>query len=92
MKIGIIKNKDKFLRKLINCSKKSIYYLGINNCFPDDLYLSSNNSFILKLTLKYILDNNIKLSDILDKLIDLSKINTQIMRHILVFLMTNIQR
>ncbi len=89
IKTGIIKNKDTFLRKLINCSKKSIYYLGINNCFPHDLYLSSNNTFILKLTLKYILDNNIKLSDILDKLIDLSKMNNQIMRHILVFLITN---
>jgi hypothetical protein len=35
--IGIIKNKDAIIRKLINCSKKSIYYLGINKCFPDDM-------------------------------------------------------
>jgi hypothetical protein len=89
LKNGIESYKDIIKTKISKYDNETIYNFTINQCFPDDFYLNTSNTGIVSRTMKFIKDTNINLDEIITKLVNISKINNQVMRSVLLFLLVN---
>jgi hypothetical protein len=89
LKIGLNKYNGLITNKLGSINKKTVYEFGINMCFPEEFYKKTTYPSIINIMMKYIKNNNINLGDIIENLSYISKLDYEVMRYILVYIIAN---